>query len=295
MFMTSKAMSAGSDIDAVYSLTGAVYVGTSGALNLSKDSGDTIRGLFIHPDGSTIWIGSYETRFVYEFALSTPNLITSINTTATAIHDFTGDLATVTARAITGVAFNADGTRFFASYATTDLVYQWTVSTPWDLTSTVTLVDGTVATRAGPPAPIAFTPDGTRIVTIRFGSTVIVAQYLLSTPWDLDTNGSNEGTLSSAVGTDGAGGGAFRGGTGDYWYQDDNDNPNGNIILSSLDSPNSIVAGITTHSTLDVSAHSTTHSGLHLSRDGKQLFIGTFNTGGADQKIFQYSLGAKVA
>jgi 6-phosphogluconolactonase (cycloisomerase 2 family) len=85
------------------------------------------------------------------------------------------------------VAFKPDGTRMFMLGRTSVSVHQYTLTTPWDLSTAV--YDNTsfsVSSQASFPSDVAFKPDGTRMFMLGGGSDKIY-QYTLTTPWDLST------------------------------------------------------------------------------------------------------------
>jgi len=84
-----------------------------------------------------------------------------------------------------GIAFNNDGTKMFVVGTTGQDVNQYTLSTGFDLTSTVTFVDSfDVSGQETGPWDVEFNNDGTKMFVIGT-SGVDVNQYTLSTGFDL--------------------------------------------------------------------------------------------------------------
>jgi DNA-binding beta-propeller fold protein YncE len=70
---------------------------------------------------------------------------------------------------------------------TNDNVHQYTLSTPWDLsTATYDTVSLSVVSQDTYPRDILFKPDGTKMYLVGYNSQSVY-QYTLSTPWDLST------------------------------------------------------------------------------------------------------------
>jgi len=90
-----------------------------------------------------------------------------------------------------GIYFKPDGTKFYiiSLYPSTQ-VYQYTCSTPWDI-STYTYDNVAYNHGLNDPRRIEFKPDGTSFYTVDRNADSVY-QYNLSTAWDLST-ASNSG------------------------------------------------------------------------------------------------------
>jgi sugar lactone lactonase YvrE len=88
-----------------------------------------------------------------------------------------------------GMTFKTDGTRMYMVGVNTDSVYQYDLSTPWDI-STASVgspgVSFSVLSEATGARDLAFNADGTRMYVIGATSGPIV-QYDLSTAWDVSS------------------------------------------------------------------------------------------------------------
>ena len=88
-----------------------------------------------------------------------------------------------------GIAFSADGTRMFTSDYTTKYVYQWTLTTPWDVSSNQRSSSDDLNTNslygASSPRDLTFSEDGTKLFLL--GTDETVHQISLGTAWDLST------------------------------------------------------------------------------------------------------------
>jgi len=87
-----------------------------------------------------------------------------------------------------GIAFNNDGTKMYMTGFSSDTVYQYTLSTAFDLsTASYDSVSFSVAGQNTAPADIAFNNDGTKMYMVGAVSPASVYQYTLSTAFDLST------------------------------------------------------------------------------------------------------------
>ncbi|MCK4782567.1 MAG: hypothetical protein KAV87_02370, partial [Desulfobacteraceae bacterium] len=85
-----------------------------------------------------------------------------------------------------GVEFKTDGSKMFISNSTSNTVEEYSLSTPFDV-STASYVDGfSVAAQQGYLEDLAFSPDGTKMYTCGRLPNAF-HQYTLSTAWDIST------------------------------------------------------------------------------------------------------------
>jgi sugar lactone lactonase YvrE len=85
------------------------------------------------------------------------------------------------------LAFSADGTRMYVLGISTDAVYQYSLSTAWDVSSaSYGGVSFSVAGQEGLPFALAFKPDGSRMYVVG-GANDTVYQYSLSTAWHVSS------------------------------------------------------------------------------------------------------------
>ncbi|MEX0930691.1 MAG: hypothetical protein WDZ68_00175, partial [Candidatus Paceibacterota bacterium] len=90
-----------------------------------------------------------------------------------------------------GVAFSSDGTRMYVDGSSNDRIYQYPLSTPWDL-RTVGATDANFSVSGISPQSqdLTFSSDGLNMYVV--GSTSDrVWQYPLGTAWDLSTTGAS--------------------------------------------------------------------------------------------------------
>ena len=87
----------------------------------------------------------------------------------------------------TGLAFKADGTKVYIAGNGTDSVYQYSLSTAWDIsTASYDSVSFSLSSQDTSPSGPTFKPDGTSFYIVGSIGTRVY-QYTLSTAWDLST------------------------------------------------------------------------------------------------------------
>lgn len=86
-----------------------------------------------------------------------------------------------------GVTFKPDGTRMYVVGDTGDEINQYTVSTPWLVSSIGATSTKGIGGQTTTPRKINFTPDGKTMYAIDSGTTGNIYQYYLTTPWLVTT------------------------------------------------------------------------------------------------------------
>ena len=186
-----------------------------------------------------------------------------------------------------GVAFNNDGTKMFVTGFTGDNVYEYTLSTGFDLTSTVSFVDSfDVSTHETAPGGLTFNNEGTKMFVVGENAKK-VNEYTLTTPFDVssasfvdsfdvrnevwrprDVTFNNDGTKMFVVG---------------------NSNEVDEFKLSTGFDLSSTITHV---DSFDVSAHETAPSGLTFNNDGTKMFV--VGSDGDDVNEYTLSCAFKV-
>ena len=85
------------------------------------------------------------------------------------------------------VQFKPDGTKMYVGGSTNDVIYQYSLSTPWDVsTSSYDSVSFSVTAQENNLRGLYIKPDGLKFYTIGIQADV-VHQYTMSTAWDMST------------------------------------------------------------------------------------------------------------
>jgi sugar lactone lactonase YvrE len=152
------------------------------ATNFSVAGQDTSpQGLFFRPDGHRMYVLGGTNDTVFQYTLITPWSL------ATANYDFISYSVTTQEATPTGISFKPNGLSMYVVGNTGDAVYQYTLSTAWDVSSATFLQSFSVSGQEGNSTGLAFTGDGSRMFVIgTTGDDVNV--YNLTTPWDISTS-----------------------------------------------------------------------------------------------------------
>ena len=137
-------------------------------------------GLSFNADGTKMYVLDNATRKVFQYSLSTGF---DLSTTSYDSVSFTATQDT----GLRGIAFNTDGTKMYVLGSTNDSIYQYSLSTGFDLSTTsYDSVSFSVAGQDTTPTDIAFNTTGTKMYLLGFDNDGIF-QYSLSTGFDLST------------------------------------------------------------------------------------------------------------
>lgn len=146
-------------------------------------SGDVVKGLFISNTGHRIFTIGDSTDRVREHALSTNYQLNTASHSAGANVSVSSQETSPT-----GLFFTPDGARMFIVGTTSDRVWQYELSTPWQV-NTATHTAGanvSVASQDGTPQSVFFSNIGDKMY-ITGSTTGKVYEYNLSTNWQVNT------------------------------------------------------------------------------------------------------------
>lgn len=183
-----------------------------------------------------------------------------------------------------GLAFKDDGTKMYMLGDANDSVYQYTLSTAWDVSSaSYDSVSFSVGSEEGSYGEIFFKSDGTKMYTVGFGNDTVF-QYSLSTAWDLSTAsydtvsfsvaGQETSPFAMAFKVDGAK--MYIGG-----------NTNNNVYQYSLSTAWDLSTASYDSISFSVASEDNTLFGVAFKDDGTKMYI----VGRTNNTIYQYSLG----
>jgi sugar lactone lactonase YvrE len=137
-------------------------------------------GLFFRADGTKMYIVGFNNDAIYQYTLSTPWSV------ATASYDSISFSVAAEGNP-TGLWFRPNGLSMYMVGSTGDAVYQYTLSTAWNVSTATFLQSLSVSGQESVPNAVTFTGDGSRMfVAGQTGDDVNV--YNLTTPWDISTS-----------------------------------------------------------------------------------------------------------
>lgn len=106
---------------------------------------------------------------------------------ANAVYDSLSFSVTAQEASPSFIQFKPDGTKMYVGGSTNDVIYQYSLSTPWDVsTSSYDSVSFSVTAQENNLRGLYIKPDGLKFYTIGIQADV-VHQYTMSTAWDMST------------------------------------------------------------------------------------------------------------
>jgi sugar lactone lactonase YvrE len=154
------------------------------SFSVSSQSGSP-RGFTFKPDGSKMYVLDYFNNTVFQYTTPAAGVSWTNPDLTIASQDATLD---VSAQGTThsGLNFNSDGTKMYATDASSNSVYQYDL-TAWDLsTASYNSVSFSVASQETQISDVTFNTDGSKMYIVGTGSDS-VHQYSLSTNYDIST------------------------------------------------------------------------------------------------------------
>lgn len=205
MSIAKKLSGVARGVDVAWDLDFAYYSGGSegdGSIASSADTGKSFnpsngsvyRGVCFKSDGSKMYVLEDNTNnAIYQYSLSTPFDV------STASYDSKSLSINAQATAGRDIDFSPDGTTLVVADATTSDIFQYTLSTAWDI-STGSYASKTIETSSqatsGQVAAVSYNSDGTKIYIV---DNVNMYAYDLSTPYDISTASYNSETVDLSV------------------------------------------------------------------------------------------------
>ena len=181
------------------------------------------------------------------------------------------------------LTFKPDGTKMYVVGRTNDKVYQYALSTAFDVsTASYESKSFSFASQEIQPYGIALNNNGTGMYTVGF-DTDTVYQYTLSTPYDVSTASYSSNSLSVGSQDTVPTANTFNAdGTSLYVMG----STNNEIFQYTLSSAFDVSTGSYASKSLDFSSQDTNASGFQFNADGTKCFI----VGNSSDKVHQYSL-----
>mgnify|MGYP002622605917 FL=1 len=143
------------------------------------------QGLAFSDDGTKMYMSGSQNEEVFEYSLSTAWDV------STATYTFSSLSVSTEGTNPGGIWFKPDGTKLFVLCDSNDTVFQYSLSTAWDITSaSYDSKSFSISTQESQSGGICFTSDGGKMLAIGNLNNTIY-EYDLSTDWDVSTAAYN--------------------------------------------------------------------------------------------------------
>jgi hypothetical protein len=161
-------------------IDGWIYSGKNILVN-DQETGTSQYGVHFSLDGLNMYIVGAGTDTIYQYTLSTA---WDVSTASYASKSFAIGTQATSSSAIRS---SVDGLIFYVLDDTTDSIYQYTLTTAWDIsTATYSTKSVSVAAQDTAPHGLDFSSDGSNMYIVG-QTTDSIYQYTLTTAWDIST------------------------------------------------------------------------------------------------------------
>lgn len=236
------------------------------------------RAGYINPDGSGYWVydpTDQNADLVY-FTMGTPWDLT------TSAHDAPILLLTGQDANTNGMAFKPDGTKLYVSGGNSDQVFQYTLSTPWDITTAVyDAISGVIA--SGLNGSLQFKSDGTKAYTAITSLETDFIELGMNSAWDITTLTEDKGYYEIAEDTDARAVSLDSTGTTMFVLGNQTNSVYQYTLATAWKLDNTLSYDSIS---LDVTTQDATPTGMYVKPDGTKLYI----LGDATDAVYQYNL-----
>jgi len=229
-------------------------------------------GMSFKADGTKVFVVGNSPNTVFSYTLSTAWDI------STASYDSVSFSVNSQEGSASAIFVKPDGTKFYVSGSSADTVFQYSMSTAWDLsTASYDSVSFSVASQSTAPTVIEFKPDGSKMY-VGGPNTDAIYQYTLSTAWNVSTASYDSVNLSQGTGLWGA---TFSPSGGDVFILDNDTDQITKYTLSTAWD----LSTATSDSTSPAMTESSSNTDIKLKSDGTKIYV----AGNTNDSIYQYS------
>ena len=254
-----------------WDISTASYIGKSFSV-ATQDGAPS--ALFFKSDGTKFYMLGNNNDTVYQYSCSTAWDV------STASYDSKSFSVTTQETSPTGLFFKDDGTKLYIIGQTSDNVLEYSLLTPWDI-STAYAAYFYVGGQENIPGDIQFKPDGTKFYIIGT-NTDTVYQYSCSTAWDIST-ASYIGKSFSVATQDGAPSALFFKSDGTKFYVVGNTSDN--VYQYSCSTAWDVSTASYDSKSFSVTTQEINPQALFFKNDGTQFYI----VGTTNDSVFQYA------
>jgi DNA-binding beta-propeller fold protein YncE len=174
-----------------FALSGATYSGDAATFSTSGQDGQSYT-VAAKPDGTKIYVASYNSDNVYQYDLSTAF---DLSTASYNNINFSFNSQMSNPR---GIHFKPDGTEMYLMNQADDTIYQYTMSTAWDLSSASYSGYSFATSVTNNTYGLYFKSDGTKLYISDGGSSdQLIYEHDLSTAWRVSTASYNSKILNA--------------------------------------------------------------------------------------------------
>lgn len=236
-----------------------------------------VRDVFFKSDGLSMYIVGITNDTVYQYTLSTA---WDVSTASYASKSFSVSSQSTHPE---GLFFKSDGTKMYISSLTPVRMFQYSLSTAWDVsTASYDSVSFDPTTQDSTPEDFHFSYDGTKMYIPGDGNDTLY-QYTLSTAWNLSTASYASKSFSVASQTTGPFALSLSPGGSKAYVMG-----NSSYLQYTLSTPFDISTASYDNVSFSISSQDSEMEGLFLKPDGTKMYT----SGSLNDRIYQYSISS---
>ncbi len=208
---------------------------------------------------------------------------------STAVHSGSGQDVSADEASTRSIFFKPDGTKAYITGISGDEVNEYTLGTPWDVSTRGSATIKSIASQTTSPWKVRFIPDGSRmyITTDNSGS---INSYYLTTPWSVSTASHRAPTLSFSAQTSAIEDLEFSGdGLQAYILSETNQT----IYTYTLTKPWDLRTATYANVSYTVTAQETSSESFKFNQDGTKLYL--IGNAGDDVNVYTLSTPWTIA
>jgi hypothetical protein len=277
-FAQAVQLSGGGSSGTAWDISAAAYDSLSKSVAAQEANPFTV---VFKPDGTKMYMVGNTNDTVYQYSLSTAWDV------STASYDSLSKSVAAQETTPNNIAFKPDGTKMYMVGNVNDTVYQYSLSTAWDVsTASYDSLSKSVAAQDISPNNIAFKSDGTKMYMLGSG-TDTVYQYTLTTAWDVSTASYDSLSKSVTAQDTGPFGLAFKSdGTKMYMVG----NTNNTVYQYTLTTAWDVSTASYDSVSKSVAAQETSPFGFAFKSDGTKMYM----LGPSTDTVYQYTLSTSL-
>ena len=273
-FTFSNPPASGTPVTTGYDIANASYDSVS--LDVSSQNTTPVAVEFSSDGTAMYMVGNTDPDTVFQYTLSTA---WDLSTASYASKSFS---TSTQETGVAGLSFKSDGTKMYIVGTGNDTVYQYSLSTAWDVsTASYDSKSVSVSSQDTTPSALDFSPDGTKMYVVGDSNNTIF-QYTLSTAWDVSTATYATKSLSVASQETAPTGMAFNSdGTKVFVCGRASDA----VQQYSLSTAYDISTGSYDSVSFSIVSQDTNSHGIAFKSDGSKMYIAGYDS----DSIYQYS------
>lgn len=182
-----------------WDISTASYSGDSESFNVKPQDGNS-KDVFFKTDGTKMYIVGNTKDALFQYNLSTAWDVSTASFTYPSPDFYDFETPTSLNLSGYGIHFKPDGTRMYIVDASFDAIFEYSLSTAWEVNSASYVRNRGVGSEEGFPHSVFFKPDGTKMFVVGPSSDE-VQEYALSTAWDISTETHTRSLDVSSQGT----------------------------------------------------------------------------------------------